>query len=182
MKTKERLYAVIGGCAGAILAMAVTSFFPLGVQSQSDTFGEISCTGLEVVDADGKAVIMLHPGFIGEAGVQIRSRGKVGTLTLSGISIDLSTSRGLATLDGDSLHIFGGGKSVSVLIDEHGGAFRVTAKGEEPGAVEIGVTNRGGRVDVYGKGPNRKSRVVLSVNEYGNGAIGTWDKDGCHTK
>ena len=33
MKAKERLYAVVGGCVGAVLTMVVCSFFPLGLQS-----------------------------------------------------------------------------------------------------------------------------------------------------
>lgn len=59
MNTKERLYVVIGGCVGAVLTMAICSFFPLGAQSQGDSFGEISCTGLKVVNAKGNAVIHL---------------------------------------------------------------------------------------------------------------------------
>ena len=39
---------------GAVLTMAVCSFLPLGAQSQSDgVFGEITCTGLKVVNAEG---------------------------------------------------------------------------------------------------------------------------------
>ena len=38
MKTRERWYAVIGGCAGAFLTLAVCSFSPLGAQNQSGNF------------------------------------------------------------------------------------------------------------------------------------------------
>ena len=35
MYTKERFYAVIGGCVGAVLTLVVCSFSPLGAQNQS---------------------------------------------------------------------------------------------------------------------------------------------------
>ena len=35
MNTKERFYAVIGGCVGAVLTLVVCSFSPLGAQNQS---------------------------------------------------------------------------------------------------------------------------------------------------
>ena len=56
MKAKEGLYAVIGGCVGAVLTLSVCSFSPLGAQSQSGEFGEIICSGLTVVDSKGNNV------------------------------------------------------------------------------------------------------------------------------
>lgn len=53
MRKKEGLYAVVGGCVGAVLTMAVCSLSPLGAQSQLDgNLGKIICTGLTVVDPD----------------------------------------------------------------------------------------------------------------------------------
>ena len=53
MKTKERLYAVIGGMVGAVLTMVVCSLSPLGAQSQSEGhFDEITCRKLRVVNED----------------------------------------------------------------------------------------------------------------------------------
>ena len=45
-----------------------------------------------------------------------------------------------------------------------------------PKAVSLGDTKYGGRVDVFNK--QGKNRAVMSVNEYGNGAVSTWDKNG----
>ncbi len=64
MNRKESLYAVIGGCVGAILTMAVCSVLPLGALSQSNrsgetSFGEINCTGLRVFNPYGIRVIEL---------------------------------------------------------------------------------------------------------------------------
>ncbi|MDE0506819.1 MAG: hypothetical protein OXI86_22310, partial [Candidatus Poribacteria bacterium] len=64
MNRKERLCAVLGGCFGAALTMAVCSFSPIGAQS-GDTFGEISCTGLRIVAQDGKTGVTLGTGTEG---------------------------------------------------------------------------------------------------------------------
>ena len=41
----------------------------------------------------------------------------------------------------------------------------------------MNVDEHGGQVDVFGKVDN-KTRVVVGINEYGNGAVSTWDKNG----
>ncbi len=43
-------------------------------------------------------------------------------------------------------------------------------------AVKLGTTEHGGRIDVFNK--QGKNRAAMSVNEYGNGAVSTWDKNG----
>ena len=66
MNRKASFYAVIGGCVGAVLTMAVCSVLPIGAQSQSDSvFGEITCTGLKVVDAERKTTVLLGTGVFG---------------------------------------------------------------------------------------------------------------------
>ena len=47
----------------------------------------------------------------------------------------------------------------------------------ESGSVEILANDYGGKVSVFGKGSNG-SRAIMGVNEYGNGAVSTWDKNG----
>ena len=64
----------------------------------------------------------------------------------------------------------------SLSVDEHGGVVDVSGK-DSKGAANLSITEHGGRVDVYGKVSN-KSRATLSVNEYGNGTVSTWDKHG----
>ena len=59
MRKKEHWYAIIGGAVGAVFTMVVCSFFPIGAQSQGDTFGDITCTGLRVVNLHGEGVIEL---------------------------------------------------------------------------------------------------------------------------
>lgn len=59
MNRKASLYAVIGGCVGAVLTMAVCSVIPLGAQNGDATFGEITCTRLKMVDAVGATLVTL---------------------------------------------------------------------------------------------------------------------------
>lgn len=60
MNTKCGLYAVIGGVVGAILTMAVCSVMPIGAQNGDATFGEITCSRLNVVDDGGKLRVGLN--------------------------------------------------------------------------------------------------------------------------
>ena len=70
MNRKAGLYAVIGGGISTVLTMAVCSVLPLGAQSQSDgVFGEITCTGLTVVDAEGRIRVTLHGESVGAINV-----------------------------------------------------------------------------------------------------------------
>lgn len=48
---------------------------------------------------------------------------------------------------------------------------------ETLGGVHLSVNENGGMLDVLGKAKD-KSRVTVEINEYGNGAVSTWDKNG----
>ena len=67
------------------------------------------------------------------------------------------------------------GKSTSALgLGKHGGYLLVSGN---DGAVKVWlrVTEHGGYVEVTGKA---EGRAVMGMNEYGNGAVSTWDKNG----
>ena len=74
---------------------------------------------------------------------------------------------------------------VSVLgMDYNGGVklssdrISVTVCGDnEKPRVTMQNSEHGGRLDVYGK-TDDVTRVSLGINEYGNGAVSTWDKNG----
>ena len=64
--------------------------------------------------------------------------------------------------------------SIWLRTDEHGGV--VIAYGKDGGShAGLGIDEHGGRVGAYGRGPGRS---LMSINEYGNGAVHTWDKNG----
>lgn len=66
-------------------------------------------------------------------------------------------------------------KGADIGIAEHGGMIGVYAEDGKQAAMRIEA--HGGRVDVYSKGSDT-TRATIGVNEYGNGAVSTWDKNG----
>ena len=122
MRRKEGLYAVIGGCVGAVLTMVVCSFLPLGAQSQLEAnFGEITCTALRVVNEKNNEIITLgsNPKF-GHA--QVRPCDSDGSV-LEGLI--------LAAGDGGSISSFSQRGLFNIGYDEHGP--RITLFGERHG-------------------------------------------------
>lgn len=189
MKAKERLYAVMGGCVGAVLTMVVCSFFPLGVQSQGDSFGEITCTGLNVVGPDGTVKVELTSNpvgmirvFGGDGGVVALAIDKNGGFIVvggkgrdsGGVTIQHNQLGGVIRVSGNGPSNYA---SATMDIKEHGGRVTVFSKRNADERVHMGVTQQGGSVAVFGEG-NNLSRAIVTVNEYGNGAISTWDKNG----
>ena len=56
-------------------------------------------------------------------------------------------------------------------------SYHIRVSGDNDGrAVMLEFDEHGGRVHVFGKGKNMSA--VMGVNEYGSGAISTWDKNG----
>ena len=128
MNRKEVVLAVTSGCVGAVLTMAVCSFSPLGAQSQSDVnFGKITCTGLEVVNADGKVVAHM---IAGRDGGDISVRGK------NGGSVYM-----WADEHGGRADLYGKG-STSVKITEDGGCVEVRTSTRRVGSTMLGAIMR----------------------------------------
>ena len=78
----------------------------------------------------------------------------------------------------------GGGVSVSgeeghVTLSTNGDSGVVSVWGEDKRgrSAIIKVGEYGGRFLVYGKGSD-ELRAAMAVNEYGNGAVSAWDKNG----
>ncbi len=46
---------------------------------------------------------------------------------------------------------------------------------ESKPVIRLSIDERGGHVSVYGKG---KGQAAMGINEYGNGVVSTWDKNG----
>ena len=78
MRRKESVYAVIGGIVGAVLTLAVCSVMPLGAQNGNATFGEITCTKLNVVDAAGETNVYLGTDEDGTVSRSAARRGVFG--------------------------------------------------------------------------------------------------------
>ena len=68
-----------------------------------------------------------------------------------------------------------GQSGVSLVVTEHGGRVDAISKDGKSGGAVLVVTEHGGHVQVSGKG---EGVAVMSINEYGNGAVFTRDKNG----
>ena len=126
MKRKEVLIAaVVGGGIGAVLAMSVGLFMPVGVVAQSynhdATFGTITCRKIEVVE--------LYPTKGGRRDIPMVIIG--------------------SDEDGGSVTVWGYKRPTGV-----------------PSAL-LSLSEKKGEL-----------RALMGVNEYGNGVVATWDRNG----
>ena len=78
---------------------------------------------------------------------------------------------------GGGIRVLGNGESAASMdITEHGG--RVNVQGQDINVLaSMNATEHGGSVAVTGKGRMR-TVATMGVNQYGNGAVSTWDKNG----
>ena len=166
MKRELFYAAVVGGCVGGLMIAALGVVLPLGAQSQSDGhFNEIICQRLRVVGAPFTLPNLEIPNVKTEIdgfGVTVSRPGRHSSMQASGIDIN--------DFDDGSITTIGSG-SVAV------GTTRDMAIGHLRPLVSLQIDEYGGRVQLFGMG-NKSARAVMGVNEYGNGAISTWDKNG----
>lgn len=139
---------------------------------------KINFLGVVITYEDGRSV------GVSPIGVYLRGDGAEASMTIG-------EHGGRVVVEGKNHQ-----RRAMMLIDEAGGHVRVQGKdkgGASMVVVDIGgrvdvyakdgqeasmnVEENGGRVDVYGKGSN-SSRATIGVDEYGRGAVNTWDKNG----
>ena len=159
MNTKCGLYAVIGGIVGAVLTMAVCSVMPLGAQNGDATFGDITCTGLKVVDEKGTTRATVYAG-----GVTVRDKSEVSASMSANESGAGVTVRMGNTPDKSSW--------VRILALETDAYVSVNYGNDS--AARVSATEHSGRVSVFGKGRDMP-RAALGVDKYGKGGVFTWD-------
>lgn len=142
-------YMALGGLL-MFIGMLMASVLMPSLVAQRDKFGEIECTKLTVVDG----------GDIFVWGEDLTSAVILGTRDTGGF-----------------IRVYGKdgpGTGVGIYGYEHGGGVNVYGKDRKSG-VTLRVTEHGGHVQVDGKGDGSS---VIAINEYGNGAVSTWDKNG----
>ena len=165
MRRKEVLFAVIGGVVGAVLTMAAGSFAPLRAQDESNV-EEITCTGLKVVDAAGRSRVVL--GVI-EGGGVVGVLGKDGGPQATMSAGDIGGHVGVWNKDG---HLVAG----MAATFEHAGRVYVSGKDGDLPQGSMTASEDEAAVNVFGKDGNL--RAFMRIDVYGNGAVGTCDKNG----
>ena len=215
---------LVGLAVGAIVS-------PPLIAQRDDVFGDIQCTGLTVVDKQGKRAVALSSSLIGNMVAVYNEQGPWGVALWShvlGNNVIVNDKQGDAAVKlvndedlGNSVAVLNkqGNEAVALRTDEHGGIVNVSGKdsgsasmftiansgvvrvkGKDGGGVvmatnehggtvgvsgkdskvsgraEIKTDEHGGRFDVYNN--QGKSRAAMGINEFGNGAVSTWDKNG----
>ena len=159
---RELIYAAsVGGCVGALMTMALGWVLPLGAQNEvrDAAFRKITCKEIEVVDDDSRVWIFAGPRF---AFVNVHGKDSAVVRVLGG----RGGARMMSTEEHDGIvSVFG--NSVSAYDKDHK---------RNTGAASMAVNEYGGAVSVLGK--DGEARGVMSVNEYDNGTVSTWDKNG----
>ena len=184
MKYRERLgYIALGGFL-MLVGMLAGAFSPLGSHDEKADLnvGEITCTGLSVVDEDGLRVLIRN---------RVAVLGKTGGMASMGIDHD--GYGGEVRLYGKDM------RSKAVLhVDETGGIVEVVrGRGEKQAVARMSIAEHGGFVYVDGKdgeswagmvigehggvvsmnGKDGKSKAGIGIDEVG-GVVNLYGKDG----
>ena len=121
MKKKEVWYAVIGGVVGAVLTMLAGSVVPIGAQPKASDLnvGEITCTGITVLDGGSIAVIDENVQSMASIGADRRGgfvavRDKQGK---AGVTIRIEEFGGMFTVHGNKDE----NSVAALMIDDHNG-------------------------------------------------------------
>lgn len=139
------IYMGFGGII-AIIGMLFGIGMLSSVTAQRDKFGEIECTGLSIVDAQGKAKLVLAIDGYGGLVTAYSRDGK----TRASMGID--GYGGLVEATGR------GGRSKATLgVDGYGGLVKAFGKDGVSQAFLV-INKHGGRIDTYGN--NRESALI----------------------
>ncbi len=118
---------------------------------------------VETYGKDGKPMVGLgtgkHGGTVVAYGTDGESIARLGILEHGGTVAALGKDGNLGAV---------------LSLDEHGGSVNAYGKDGKSEAW-VGIREHGGFVQVRGKG---EGAAAMGVNEYGNGAVSTWDKNG----
>ena len=186
MRTKEMLYAVIGGVVGAVLTMAMGSLAPLGAQDEPKDLiaGRITCRELDVLDAKGNLRAGLNTSEFGGSVFVVGKLGKGAEMHVTkyggAMFVWDKEAKGGAGMHldgfGGKVYVEGRGfKEATLSIDELGG--RVSVEGKESDELKraaMSIDGDGGAVNVWGKGAGAR----MSVNKDGSGGFSAWDENG----
>ncbi|MDE0298714.1 MAG: hypothetical protein OXN17_08790 [Candidatus Poribacteria bacterium] len=171
MKTKERFfYMVCGAVFGVTILLIGMAVSP--TTAQRDTFGEIICTGLTVVDREGNKRVRLEID---------KNDGVIGTWNRHGKIVALMGGRehggviGIRNRDGEYIaRMFSNNGIGTIQVSD----LRVTDKvpyGTE--WVRLWAADNGGHVAVYGKNADIAAAYMTARLE-GGGIIWVTDQDG----
>ena len=154
---------LIGLSVGAIVS-------PPLIAQRNGVFDEIQCTKLTVVDNMGKKAVELDGSErVNEIVVYNKQGGRGVVLHNS----ELGSFVTLADKQGKGAIVL---SSYGDLVAKEDWSSVTIYNKQGKGVVMLHSTEYGGRVDVLNN--QAKNRATMGVNEYGNGGVSTWDKNG----
>ena len=156
---QQKLSYMAVGSVFTIIGMLFAIGLLSSVTAQRDKFGEIECTKLRVVDAEGQASVIL-------------STNPLDGIRDENIMVHVIGNK----YGGSSVTAYGRDRKSEVLldIDGYGGRVAVFGKDEGSGAT-LSIDQHGGVVSAFGNG---KGVAAIGINECGDGMANTWDKNG----
>ena len=187
MRSKEWLYAVIGGVVGAVLVMVVFSVLPTGPQTEvgNTEFGTITCREIRVIDSDGDLKSAIsgdeHGGQVavfgrgGNAGIKVGEYGgRIGVYSEnSNGRLVLSVSK-----DGKGANvevINRNGNSATINTADDGASVNVL--GADQSSASMNAWGAGGVEVRLNRGGTDHSGAAMFTTKHG-GAVAVSGKDG----
>ena len=184
-------YMALGGLL-MFIGMLTASVLMPSLVAQRDKFGEIECTGLRVVDSEGDAVIVFSTNQMDVVRMLVSANtGQNGNKpevwiisgdNQAGVHVFGDNGKGQARLyageDGGQVDIWGSDRKLKATVngdnDEQGGQVAVFGNDHASEAV-LKIDHHGGVLRTYGR---TQGSAAMGINQYGNGAVTTWDKNG----
>ena len=158
MNHKQKLGYMALGAGILALGIIIGQFITPDIEAQADgVFDTITCREIEVIDKDGETTIRVQDGAVSV-------HGKDGGIA----SMYTNEHGGFVLVRGKD------GGIASMGTDKDDGFVGVYRK--DGGGASMGTDEHGGRIEVANN--QGKNRAVMGVNEYGTGAVSTWDKNG----
>lgn len=164
LRYREKIgYIALGGLL-MLVGMLASRLTPLGAQGGMDSnFGEITCTGLKVVDTRGRVRVSLSPDSLMGGNVFVYGDSDHGELVGAGLAV--GTHGGLISVFGKVAGC------ASLGIDAHGGRVFVFEKSGGAPRAAMTINKYGhGAVSIHPR-ESTESRAIMTANEYGDGAV-----------
>ena len=138
-----------------------------------DLSGGESRVSLGIDGRGGVVTAFGKDGGMVSMGMDINKHG--GRVTVSGKDGESKAVLGIGDHGGE-VYVFGKDEEsrAALKIAEHGGVVAVVGKDGESQAL-LNIIENGGHVGVFGKD---EGKAIMGIDQYGNGAVYTWDKNG----
>ena len=185
MNTREKFRYMAFGGALVFLGMLGAMMSPL--TAEKDKFGEIECTRLKVVDADGKELVVLGANLRGGQVDVNSSKFMPGGLNIEARGVRLGVDDHGGTIEGHGEQLLS--PKLTLDIDSRDGSGHIAVYGKNtpaigqvtsllvyPGAtmVVLDVDEHGGRVDAVGK----SGAATLAITKHDGGVASVGNKNG----